>query len=343
MDARVYSQQLGPITPAQLQAALSRFGLGAFVRAAPTFGGLFGQNLFLTSDQGEYVLRGKPHYPWQFPTEQFFARLLHERTVAPTPWPYLLDPSDDIFGWPYALMPRMSGFHFADDAWLATPNPDDRLGIATAMGETLADLHALDWPTAGRYNADTAQIEPYAGGFGAHIIAHIEELLALALTYPAYTTQADVDWARALIATGRDALEAPYQPCVVMEDYHTGNVTIVHGATSDGAGWRVGGVFDLMTLAFGDGEADLARQGRLYVYQEPSLAAAFFGAYLARRPPRAGFTCRFPIYLLRDALIIWTFCLRSSDIWWPDGMTLRGWVEDTLARFTVSGCLPAAR
>lgn len=343
MGASVYSQRLGPITPAQLQAALSRFRLGAFVRAAPTFGGLFGQNLFLTSDQGEYVLRGKPHYPWQFPTEQFFARLLHKRTVAPTPWPYLLDSSDDIFGWPYALMPRLPGFHFADDAWLATLGPDDHLGIAVAMGETLADLHALEWPIAGRYNADTAQVEPYSGSFGAHIITHIEELLALALTYPAYTTQADVDWARALIAAGRDALEEPCEPCVVMEDYHTGNVTVVREGAGDDTRWRIGGVFDLMTLSFGDGEADLARQGRLYVYQEQSLAAAFFGAYLARRPPRAGFPHRFPIYLLRDSLILWTFCLRRDDIWWPADMTLRGWVEDTLARLTASDCLPANR
>jgi hypothetical protein len=29
-----------------------------------------------------------------------------------------------------------------------------------------------------------------------------------------------------------------------------------------------------------------------------------------------------------------------DDIWWPAGMTLRGWVEDTLAQLTASGCLP---
>lgn len=337
MDATVYSQRLGPITPAQLQAALSRFGLGAFVRAAPISGGLFGQNLFLTSDQGEFVLRGKPHYPWQFPTERFFAELLHERTAAPTPWPYLLDPSDDIFGWPYALMPRMPGFHFSDDAWRATLSEDDRLLIAAALGGTLADLHALTWPAAGSFNADTAEVEPYPAGYGAWVIARIEELLAEALAYPPHTTQADADWARALTADGRDALDAPFQPCAVMEDYHTGNVTIVR----DLEGWRVGGVFDLMTLNFGDGEADLARQGRMYVYEQPELARAFFGAYLARRPPRAGFRRRFPIYLLRDALIIWVFCLRRDDIWWPDGMTLRAWIEDTLARLAASGCLPA--
>ncbi|MFI5278024.1 MAG: phosphotransferase family protein [Ktedonobacterales bacterium] len=337
MDASVYSQRLGPISVAQLQAALDRFDLGAFVRAAATSGGLFGQNLYLTSDQGEFVLRGKPHYPWQLPTEQFFARLLHERTVAPTPWPYLLDPADDIFGWPYALMPRLPGLLFADEAWQATLNQADRLSIAAAMGETLADLHTLTWPTAGRYNADTAQVDPEPDGFGGRVIAHIEELLTEALTYPTYTTRADVDWARALIATGRDALAVPYQPCVVMEDFHTGNVTIVR----DLEGWSVGGVFDLMTLSFGDGEADLARQGRLYVYDDPALAQSFFAAYLARRPPRAGFRRRFAIYLLCDALILWTFCLRRDDIWWPEGMTLRAWVEDTLARLAAGGCLPA--
>jgi hygromycin-B 7''-O-kinase len=337
MDASVYSQRLGPISVAQLQVALDRFDLGAFVRAEPTSGGLFGQNLFLTSDQGEFVLRGKPHYPWQLPTEQFFARLLHERAVAPTPWPYLLDPADDIFGWPYALMPRLPGLLFADEAWQATLKQADRLCIAAAMGETLADLHALEWPTAGRYNAETAQVEPEPDGFGGRVTAHIEELLTEALTYPTYTTQADVDWARALIDAGRDALDAPYRPCVVMEDFHTGNVTIVR----EDAGWRIGGVFDLMTLSFGDGEADLARQGRLYIYDDPALAQSFFAAYLARRPPRTGFRCRFSIYLLRDALIIWTFCLRRDDIWWPDDMTLRAWVEDTLARLSASGCLPA--
>ncbi len=76
----------------QFQAALERLGLGEFVRAAPVAGGLFGQNVFVTSTTGEYVLRGAPHYDWQFPAERFFARLLHEHTSAPAPWPYLIEP-----------------------------------------------------------------------------------------------------------------------------------------------------------------------------------------------------------------------------------------------------------
>jgi hypothetical protein len=52
METQAYSARLGRISPAQFQAALDRFGLGAFVRAAPIPLGNFGQNVFLTSSHG---------------------------------------------------------------------------------------------------------------------------------------------------------------------------------------------------------------------------------------------------------------------------------------------------
>ena len=67
MDTHEYSARLGRISPAQFQAALDRVGHGAFVRAAPIPLGNFGQNVFVTATSGEYVLRGAPHYAWQFP------------------------------------------------------------------------------------------------------------------------------------------------------------------------------------------------------------------------------------------------------------------------------------
>src|SRR5215216_5853473 len=112
---QVYSQRLGVLTPHQFQAALARFELGDFVEATPVSGGLFGQNVFVTSTQGHYVLRGMPHYPWQFPKERFGAALLHERTQVPVAYPYLLDASTDIFGWSYLLMPRLQGIRPADN------------------------------------------------------------------------------------------------------------------------------------------------------------------------------------------------------------------------------------
>ena len=102
-DPIEYSSRLGPISTEQFQAALDRFGLGEFVSAEPVTDGLFGQNVFVTSTSGEYVLRGCPHSDIQFPREQFHAQMLHERTVAPVPWPYLLEENDEIFGWSYII------------------------------------------------------------------------------------------------------------------------------------------------------------------------------------------------------------------------------------------------
>src|SRR5919112_6152635 len=98
MVAGEYSRRLGPIEDGQFRSALQRLGLGEFVRAEPIADGLFGQNVFVSSTTGEYVLRGAPHYDWQLQSERFFARLLHERTRAPVPWPYVIDPAADIFG-----------------------------------------------------------------------------------------------------------------------------------------------------------------------------------------------------------------------------------------------------
>jgi len=111
-----YSKRVGQISPEQFQAALTRLHSGDYIRAELIPFGLFGQNVFLTSTLGEFVFRGAPHYPWQFPTEQFIVDQLHEQTCAPVPHPYLLEPSSDIFGWSFVIMPRMPGLQLQDKA-----------------------------------------------------------------------------------------------------------------------------------------------------------------------------------------------------------------------------------
>ena len=338
MDASepaITTERLGALTHAQLQSALDRFHLGQLLSVAPTGDGLFAQNVFVTAASGDWVLRGAPHYDWQFPTERYFAQFLHERTTAPIPWPYHYEPSDALLGWPFVLMPRMPGHSFTEREWFATLTMDDRLAIAAALGATLADIHAAPAAAAGWYLPATAAIQPFPAGFSGWVVSRINSFLAESLAHPQYTSPEDADWARALVEEGRDALEVPYQPCVVMEDYQPGNVTIA----GEPGNWRVSGVFDLMSLRFGDGEADLARLGRMYAFEEPRLARAFISTYLERRPPRPGFAQRLAIYLLHDALIIWAFCLRRNDIWWPEGYTLRAWVEETLAILRAQGLL----
>jgi aminoglycoside phosphotransferase (APT) family kinase protein len=237
-EVAITTQRLGALTRCQIQGALDRFRLGRLVNAQPTGEGLFGQNVFITAESGDWVLRGAPHFEWQFPTERYFARFLHERTVAPVPWPYHFDQLEDIFGWSYVLMPRMPGRSFSESDWFKTLDITERVAIAAALGKTLADIHAAIAPIAGSYDPVSENVTPFPNGYGEWVIERIETLLTEALTYTPYTTPADAAAVRAFVAAGRDALSEPYQPCVVMEDYQLGNVTIA----GDIGRWRVGGV-----------------------------------------------------------------------------------------------------
>jgi hygromycin-B 7''-O-kinase len=180
MVARKYSLRLGLIEDGQFRPALDRLGLGKLVRAEPVAGGLFGQNLFVTTTIGEFVLRGAPHYYWQLPAERFFARVLHEHTRTPVPWPYILDPDEDIFGWSYALMPRMPGLKPSHITAEVELTKDQRLQMARAMGENFALMHVLNWPRPGRYELATDTIVPLEESWAEWLAAEARRWLALA-------------------------------------------------------------------------------------------------------------------------------------------------------------------
>lgn len=330
MPSREYSKRLGVISDDQLQRALDRFDLGRFISAAPITGGLFGQNLFLTSDRGEYVLRGCPHYDWQFPKERFFADLLHEHTAAPTPWPYMLDPNDDIFGWSYLVMPRLPGLQIGDPTVGKALSAEDQRGIARALGETLAELHCLTWTHCGEYDLTSDTIQPLSVDYAEWVVARIREELALAACHSDRTTPEDIAWVEGLVAQGRDALAVPFQPGFVMRDFRDGNTT---AQCQDGV-WRISGVFDLMECYMGDGEADLVRMSAVYIESEPkpALAAIFVGAYAdARaahgRPTWPGFAERWSLHMLLDRLIVWEYGQRTGPAWWEPTLSLREWAE----------------
>ena len=108
-----YSERLGVIEDSQIQKALDKHSLGLLEIAEPISAGLFGQNFIVTSDKGDFVFRGCPHYDWQFPSERFFAENLHNKTSTPVPYPYIVDQSTNIFGWSYVIMPKMTGISVA--------------------------------------------------------------------------------------------------------------------------------------------------------------------------------------------------------------------------------------
>lgn len=315
-----YSHRLGELSPAQFQAALDRFDLGRFLHAEAISAGNFGQNLYLTSTTGQYVLRGAPFWPHQFPRERFFTDLLHAHTRAPVPWPYLLDPRDDIFGWTYVIMPCLPGLQLSDPQVRAALHPTDLRGIARAMGETLAELHRLTWPCAGQYDLATDTIRPFDTPYDEWVLSRIRLFVQEAASLSGRTTDADVAWVEEVIARNRAALAVPFQPCFVHGDYKEGNLVVVQ----DEGTWQVSGVFDYMDAWVGDGEQDLSRTTAVFAGEDLDLARAFLAVYTQRRSLRPGYAERFALYMLYERTLIWQFGQRHG-VWWEPDLTLREW------------------
>jgi hygromycin-B 7''-O-kinase len=352
MAARIYSQQLGLISDEQFQAALDQFHLGRFIQAEPIPFGLFGQNIFVSSTKGDYVLRGRPHFWWQFPTEQFYARFLCEHAHAPAPWPYLIDPSPDIFGWSYVLMPRMPGLQLADHEVRERLSSPDRLAIARTLGENLAYIQKANWPHAGRYQAATDTVEPFELSselawpspvtsdpriaalpptrisYSQRVKACLRHYLAEVRTVnAAATTKEDIAWVENYIEEAKAVLDDTFVPCLVLEDYKRENLVVLQ----QGEGWRVSGIFDLMEAHFGDGEADLSRQYASYLEEDPQLAQAFLQGYTSQTTPRPGFAKRFSVYMLLDRAIIWGYAHRHEPQWLNGDQTFREWASPYLS------------
>lgn len=352
MTEKMYSQCLGIISDTQFQAALDRFHLGHFIQAEAIPFGNFGQNAFVSSTMGEYVLRGHPHFWWQFPTEQFFTRQLYERTQVPVPWPYLIDPTLDIFGWSFVIMPRMPGLQLADPQIKKQLGSADRRGIAQALGENLARMQEVTSSIAGRYNAVSDTIEPFdlayelAWPFPIESDARLASMGSTSITYServkgclrhhmnrarecnaTATTPEDILWVEELITDAQDALDETFEPCLVMEDYKEGNLVV----TQHDKRWQVSGVFDLTQAHFGDGEADLSRPIGEYLNEDPQLAGEFFATYRKHKTLRPNFARRFPIYMLLDRAILWEFFQRQGWRWWPEQWTFRDWASQYIS------------
>lgn len=313
-----YSARLGAIAPEQFQVALDRFGLGRFLSARPTGVGLAWQTVFVDASSGQYVVRGNPLFPGQFEKEAFFVRLLHEREPLPVPWPYLLDTSNDIFGWPYALMPRLPG-QAADVGPRSDLGPEDQLGVVIALANALAVLHEVYWPACGEYQAEIDGIAPFEKPWAEWVTSRVREKLSWVRNGPGAITDQDADWAEELLTSGRDALGESFTPAFVMHDYTQYNVVFQQDPS-----WRVSGLFDLGEAYIGDGEADLSRLTSILLFRNPSLAGAFVRRYLTLRPPRPGFAERFAVYMLDDILIGWASGWHRRN---HPNLSLRAWSE----------------
>ena len=324
-ETKVYSERLGAISDAQFEAVAERFGLGRFVSAAPTTAGLFGQNVFLTTTEGEFVLRGAPHWVkaidepeyhpedrHQFTSERWFAEQLHKHTKTPVPWPILHDKGSDIFGWPYLVMPRMPGLCTDERAILKELSPEDRRGVAVALGENLAEMQRLTWPFAGNFSTKTIELEAFPRGAVAWTA---REARAIVRSCGERLTGDEIGWIESVIDGAMGEVENTYVHC----DYKLGNLTLL----KDGGRRRVSGLFDFHEARFADGALDLVRAACSYLDTEPELARVFRDAYGKPLDAR-----RMTLYVINDRLKIWEYFSRpEAPIDWLKGKPFRPWAQ----------------
>jgi aminoglycoside phosphotransferase (APT) family kinase protein len=335
MADTVYSQRLGGISTEQFEAVAARLNLGRFVKAAPATSGLFGQNVFVTTRDGEFVLRGAPHWVkdlgeteyrredrWQFTKEVFFARQLHARTKAPVPWPMRHDEASDIFGWPYVVMPRMPGTCFEERSIMKALPQEDRRGVAAALGAMLAEMQKLTWPFAGDFAPDV-ELRPYPGGFTQHVIRETHDNARAAQASGALDAQ-DLAWLEDAEARAFAIAGVPRPNTYVHCDYKLNNLTVL----KDSDGWRVSGLFDLHEARFGDGALDLVRQACSYLDTDPAQARVFVDAYRSRMPDDPTLGERLPLYVANDRMKFWGFVTQPGAVAeWTKGKTFRGWAQ----------------
>ena len=322
LEPREYSKRLGVLTPAQLQAALDRFDLGALISAEPAPGGLFGQNVMIVSSTGRWVLRGAPHHDQQFPRECYFSRIIHERTQIAAPWPFRIDDGAGIFDWPFAVMPWLDGVALTDDD-RSLRSAEGDIAIARAMGEGLALLQEATWPEHAWFDADAGELRSLGKSYADWYIEWAEHWLTECRKASLATTDDDVAWVESVIDDARESLAVPFQAAFVHTDYAEGNVVV---QAREPNAWRVSGVFDLADAYMGDGEADLARSYLAFQRKDPLASEAFFAAYANLRPVRPGFAARWRLYVLRDRMVFWEYGHRNN-LWFRPGMSLRQWVE----------------
>jgi hygromycin-B 7''-O-kinase len=233
---------------------------------------------------------------------------MHEQTQVPVPYPYLLESSADIFGWVFAVMPRMAGVSVLDETVASQLTIKDRLPIARAMGRALVEMQALTWDHAGKYDPDVDSVCPFEGGYRAWVGECIRTKLSKSLGYNDHTTESDVQWVESIVAEAAPAFESPFQPCVVHADFGEHNVVLER--TEDD--WQVSGVFDWMTAHVGDGGADLSLSVAMYLERDIALADTFVSEYLEHGPMPSGFVELQRFYMLSLKLSFWEYWQREK-------------------------------
>ena len=325
MTAKIYfaSNKLGDIEDHQLQLMLDRFHLGKLISSEKTAHGVMGQTMFVTSSAGEFVFKGNPIFQGQFKEEKFFVEHLDKRTNVAVPAPYLIDESDDIFGWSYSLMPRLPGTHLNAPQLQASLHAEDKKEIAQLLAATLVELHSWKVEQYGEFNPDNHLVRPFEGSYKTWLYDTVRYWLDDAKKYSVITGE-DMEWVEDVLASSAAAFDELHSPCFVMGDFKPENFLLQQNTD----GWQVSGVFDFTTSYFGDGVADLPRMTELYVENgEEELARQFLHVYFDGSDTKEAFMERFKVHMLHRRILVWGCAKATNQVTWDKDLSFSRWAE----------------
>jgi hygromycin-B 7''-O-kinase len=321
------SNKLGVVTNEQLQLMLDRFNLGKLISAESTSKGVGKQTMFVMSSLGEYVLKGNPLFKGQFIEEKFFFDNLLWRTKLPVPFPYLIDESEDIFGWNYSIMPRLPGRHISEPEFESRLSGEEKKQIAELLARSLNEIHSWSFDQYGEFDPDNQKVRPFEGSYKTWLYNRIRYWLEDAKKY-SIITPADTEWVENLLAASEEVFDGLFSPTFVMGDFKPDNILVQHKN-----GWQLSGIFDFTTGYFGDGIADLPKMIAMYLDKgEEELAKQFITVYLNLSEVKETFLERFKVHMLHQRVLDWGCAYAIKNVTWDKDLSFSEWAE----RFTES-------
>ncbi|MBE0336949.1 phosphotransferase family protein [Paenibacillus sp. 23TSA30-6] len=325
MTTTIYfsSNRLGEVADDQLQRMLDRFDLGRLISSGKTAEGVMGQTLYISSTAGQFVLKGNPLFQGQWAEEQFIVEQLHTRTQIPVPAPYLVDETEDIFGWSYSIMPCLDGQHIHTPELQARLTPPDQQQMAEMLAIVLLELHSWKVEDSGELDTSSLAIRPFDVSYRVWLYGRIRYWLEDARKYSDISVQ-DIAWVEGILEGSRQAFDQLNTNTFVMGDFKPQNFLVKNG---DG-GWKVSGLFDFTTAYFGDGVADLPKITIMYLENgEEELARRFLTAYLKGMEDKKGFVERFRVHMLYQQILNWGCAKAMKQVTWDDKLSFADWAR----------------
>ncbi|ASN06478.1 phosphotransferase family protein [Virgibacillus necropolis] len=317
------SNKLGVVTTAQLQLMLDRFDLGKLISFEKTAHGAMGQTMFISSTAGDFVLKGNPLFPGQFVEEKFFIENIQKRTKVTVSTPFMIDDAEDIFGWSYSVMPRLTGEHMNSPQMKASPSKAGKLKIAELIAETLTEFHSWKVQQFGEFETKSFTVRPFKGTYTTWLCNRIRFWLNDAKKYSVITSE-DILWVETLLEGTKPYLDALSSPTFVMGDFKSGNFLLKRGTD----GWKISGVFDFTNSYFGDPLSDLIKMLIIYLDNgEQEVAKHLLSVYLRGSEDKHAVRQRIRVHMLQQRILDWGCAKAIGMVTWDDNLSFSNWVE----------------